>query len=79
MKKHGSSKFEFANDESDAEMLWQNRKEALYATLGANPGMRCWTTDVWFVSSSPSLPPYSFKRSALLMDETASLYPNYPN
>jgi D-lactate dehydrogenase (cytochrome) len=46
-KKHGSTRFEFAANDEDAETLWQNRKEALYATLSSHPGMKCWTTDVW--------------------------------
>jgi D-lactate dehydrogenase (cytochrome) len=46
-KKHGSTRFEFASSDEEAALLWQNRKEALYATLSSNPGMKCWTTDVW--------------------------------
>lgn len=50
VKKHGSDRFEFASTDQEAEDLWQNRKHALTSTMGANPGMRCWTTDVWFVN-----------------------------
>ena len=52
VKKHGSDRFEFASTDQEAEDLWQNRKHALTSTMGANPGMRCWTTDVWFVDFS---------------------------
>lgn len=45
--KHGSTQFEFAATEEEAQDLWQNRKYALSSTLAANPGARCWTTDVW--------------------------------
>lgn len=44
---HGSSCFEFASTDEEAQTLWQNRKYALISTLAANPGTRCWTTDVW--------------------------------
>ena len=47
VKKHGSSKFEFAKTAEEAENLWQNRKYALMSTFAAHPGAKCWTTDVW--------------------------------
>ncbi|KAG6333829.1 hypothetical protein ID866_5261 [Astraeus odoratus] len=46
VKKHGSSRFEFATTDEEADEIWQNRKYALMSTLGAHPGTRCWTTDV---------------------------------
>jgi D-lactate dehydrogenase (cytochrome) len=49
VKKHGSKNFEFASTDEEAEELWTNRKYALTSTMGAFPGMRCWTTDVWWV------------------------------
>ena len=49
VKTHGSQRFEFASGDEEAEALWQNRKEALFATLASHPGARCWTTDVWYV------------------------------
>ncbi|KAJ7789403.1 D-lactate dehydrogenase cytochrome oxidoreductase [Mycena olivaceomarginata] len=56
VKKHGSSKFEFAATEAEAENLWQNRKYALMSTLAAYPDSRCWTTDVCVpVSRLPQL------------------------
>lgn len=51
VKKHGSSRFKFAATDNEAYDLWQNRKYALTSTLAANPGTRCWTTDVWCVLS----------------------------
>lgn len=48
VKNHGSSHFKFASTEQEAEELWQNRKYALMSSIAAHPGMRCWTTDVWY-------------------------------
>lgn len=44
--KHGSSHFEFASTDEEAQEIWQNRKYALMSTLGAHLGTKCWTTDV---------------------------------
>ncbi|KAF7353665.1 D-lactate dehydrogenase [cytochrome], mitochondrial [Mycena venus] len=56
VKKHGSSKFEFASTDEEAETLWQNRKYALMSTMAAHPESRCWTTDVCVpVSRLPQL------------------------
>ncbi|KAJ7771621.1 D-lactate dehydrogenase cytochrome oxidoreductase [Mycena metata] len=56
VKKHGSSKFEFAATDEEAESLWQNRKYALNSTLAAYPDTKCWTTDVCVpVSRLPQL------------------------
>ncbi|THU76592.1 D-lactate dehydrogenase cytochrome oxidoreductase [Dendrothele bispora CBS 962.96] len=56
VKKHGSSRYEFASTEKEAEELWMNRKYALMSTMGAFSGMRCWTTDVCVpVSRLPQL------------------------
>ncbi|EGO21705.1 hypothetical protein SERLADRAFT_357529 [Serpula lacrymans var. lacrymans S7.9] len=46
VSKHGSSRFEFAATDQEAEDLWENRKYALHSTMAAHPGTRCWTTDV---------------------------------
>jgi len=46
-KKHKGSGFRFAGTDTEAEDLWRNRKYALTSSLGAYPGTRCWTTDVW--------------------------------
>ncbi|KAJ7491259.1 D-lactate dehydrogenase cytochrome oxidoreductase [Mycena latifolia] len=54
--KHGSTKFEFASTDEEAEDLWQNRKYALMSTLAAHPDSKCWTTDVCVpVSRLPQL------------------------
>lgn len=58
VKKHGSSRFEFACTEEEAEDMWQNRKYALMSTLAAYPGTRCWTTDVWSVCLDISSCPF---------------------
>ncbi|KAJ7072721.1 FAD-linked oxidase-like protein, partial [Mycena amicta] len=56
VKKHGSSKFEFAATAEEADNLWQNRKYALMSTLAAYPDSKCWTTDVCVpVSRLPEL------------------------
>ncbi|KAH9842942.1 FAD-linked oxidase-like protein [Rhodofomes roseus] len=44
--KHGSTRFEFAQTDEEAEELWESRKYALISTIGSEPGARCWTTDV---------------------------------
>ncbi|TFK55021.1 hypothetical protein OE88DRAFT_1653638 [Heliocybe sulcata] len=44
--KHGSTQFEFAATDEEADNLWQNRKYALTSTLSWIPGARGWTTDV---------------------------------
>lgn len=50
VKKHASSRFEFASTEEQAKEMWENRKMALFSSLQLEPGLRCWTTDVWFAS-----------------------------
>ena len=47
VKKHQGHHFAYASTEEQAEELWHNRKYALMSTIAANPGHRCWTTDVW--------------------------------
>lgn len=47
VRKHSSTRFEFAPTDEEAENLWENRKYALMSTLASHPEMRCWTTDVW--------------------------------
>jgi len=49
VKKHASSRFEFASTEEHAREMWENRKMALFSSLQLEPGLRCWTTDVWSV------------------------------
>jgi D-lactate dehydrogenase (cytochrome) len=50
VKKHASSRFEFASTEEQAKEMWENRKMALFSSLQLEQGLRCWTTDVWFIS-----------------------------
>ncbi|KAJ3534713.1 hypothetical protein NMY22_g6801 [Coprinellus aureogranulatus] len=55
-KKHGSTSFAFAASDAEADEMWTNRKYALMSTVAANPGYRCWTTDVCVpVSRLPEL------------------------
>ncbi|KAL4253874.1 D-lactate dehydrogenase (cytochrome) [Abortiporus biennis] len=57
VKKHGSSKFEFAGSADEAAEMWENRKYALMSTKESGPeGTRVWTTDVCVpVSKLPEL------------------------
>ncbi|KAK1223216.1 D-lactate ferricytochrome c oxidoreductase [Marasmius sp. AFHP31] len=62
VKKHSAQNFAFAKTDEEAEDLWEARKYALMSTLSANPGTRCWTTDVCVpVSRLPELV-YSTKK-----------------
>ncbi|KAF5324523.1 hypothetical protein D9611_004574 [Ephemerocybe angulata] len=55
-KKHGGTSFQFATSDAEADEMWTNRKYALMSTIAANPGYRCWTTDVCVpVSRLPEL------------------------
>jgi D-lactate dehydrogenase (cytochrome) len=56
IQRHGSSHFQFAATDTEAEDIWQNRKYALMSSLASEPGSRCWTTDVCVpVSRLPQL------------------------
>ena len=56
VRKHGSTQFQFAATEEEADDLWQNRKYALMSTMSTHPGSKCWTTDVCVpVSKLPQL------------------------
>ncbi|KAF9228758.1 hypothetical protein BS17DRAFT_209552 [Gyrodon lividus] len=56
VQRHGSTRFEFASTDQEAEDLWENRKYALVSTMASHPGMKCWTTDVCVpVSKLPQL------------------------
>ncbi|KAL0070584.1 D-lactate ferricytochrome c oxidoreductase [Marasmius tenuissimus] len=62
VKKHNGQNFAFATTDEEAEDLWEARKYALMSTLSANPGTKCWTTDVCVpVSRLPELV-YSTKK-----------------
>ena len=47
VERHGSTRFEFAATDEEADNLWENRKYALMSTLASHPETKCWTTDVW--------------------------------
>lgn len=50
VKKHGSSQFQYASTDQEANELWENRKYALMSTItSGGEGARVWTTDVWYV------------------------------
>ena len=50
-KKHGSSQFQYASTDQEANELWENRKYALMSTItSGGEGARVWTTDVWYAS-----------------------------
>ncbi|KAH8107142.1 D-lactate dehydrogenase cytochrome oxidoreductase [Cristinia sonorae] len=57
VKKHGSTKFQFAESDEEAAEIWENRKYALMSTITAGgEGARVWTTDVCVpVSHLPEL------------------------
>jgi len=56
VQSHGSTRFEFAATDEEADDIWENRKYALMSTLASHPGMKCWTTDVCVpVSKLPQL------------------------
>jgi len=48
-KRHGATTFESAKDQQEAEALWADRKNALFAGLALSPGCKSWPTDVWLV------------------------------
>ncbi|KAG9318167.1 D-lactate dehydrogenase cytochrome oxidoreductase [Chiua virens] len=56
VRRHNSTRFEFAATDEEADNLWENRKYALPSTLASHPGRKCWTTDVCVpVSKLPQL------------------------
>ena len=67
-KKHSSSRFEFASTEEHAREMWENRKMALFSSLQLEPGLRCWTTDVWF---APDL--YVLLRFVLIVGQRSGI------
>ena len=46
-KRHGATTFETAKNRQEAEALWADRKNALFAGLALLPGCKSWPTDVW--------------------------------
>ena len=49
-KRHGAVSFNAAKDQKEAEALWADRKNVLFAGLARAPGCKSWPTDVWWVS-----------------------------
>jgi len=52
-KRHGATTFEIAKNQEEAEALWADRKNALFAGLALLPGCKSWPTDVWLVPQQP--------------------------
>ncbi|KAH7890441.1 FAD-linked oxidase-like protein [Phlebopus sp. FC_14] len=56
ISKHGATDYRLAADEQDGELIWQDRKNALFAALAYRPGSKGWITDVCVpVSRLPDL------------------------
>ncbi|KAI5124080.1 hypothetical protein M0805_003907 [Coniferiporia weirii] len=56
VKRHGSSMFQFASTDGEADALWEARKYALMSVIASEEGSRAWTTDVCVpVSKLPQL------------------------
>lgn len=47
VKQHGSSAFQFAASDTEADALWDARKYALMSVIASEEDSRAWTTDVW--------------------------------
>jgi len=47
VKRYGATTFEITEDQHEAEALWADRKNALFAGLVLSPGCKSWPTDVW--------------------------------
>lgn len=45
--KHGATDYRLASDEQEGELIWQDRRNALFAGLAYRPGCKGWITDVW--------------------------------
>ncbi|KIJ62255.1 hypothetical protein HYDPIDRAFT_114740 [Hydnomerulius pinastri MD-312] len=56
ISKHGATDYRLASDEREGELIWQDRKNALFAGLAYRPGCKGWITDVCVpVSRLPDL------------------------
>ena len=50
VKKHGGSKFKCAKTEEEGDLIWQDRKNALFTALAyAGGDAKGWLTDVWYI------------------------------
>jgi D-lactate dehydrogenase (cytochrome) len=67
VKKHDGSKFKRAKTQEEGDLIWQDRKNALFTALAyAGADAKGWLTDVWCV------PPFSLPRL------TSDCYPKRP-
>ncbi|KAF8841526.1 hypothetical protein BDN67DRAFT_901391 [Paxillus ammoniavirescens] len=56
ISKHGATDYRMASDEQEGELIWQDRRNALFAGLAYRPGCKGWITDVCVpVSRLPDL------------------------
>ncbi|KAF9223160.1 hypothetical protein BS17DRAFT_706892 [Gyrodon lividus] len=56
ISKHGATNYRLASDEQEGELIWQDRRNALFAGLAYRPGCKGWITDVCVpVSRLPDL------------------------
>lgn len=44
---HGAADYRLAANEQEGELIWQDRRNALFAGLAYQPGCKGWITDVW--------------------------------
>lgn len=50
VKKHGGSKFKRAKTQEEGDLIWQDRKNALFTALAyAGGDAKGWLTDVWYI------------------------------
>ena len=51
VERYGATTFETAKNQQEAEELFADRKNALFAGLALLPGCKSWPTDIWWVRS----------------------------
>jgi len=52
VKKHGGSKFKRAKTQEEGDLIWKDRKDALFTSLAyAGGDAKGWLTDVWYTAS----------------------------
>jgi D-lactate dehydrogenase (cytochrome) len=50
VKKHGGSKFKRAKTQEEGDLIWQDRKNALFTAIAyAGGDAKGWLTDVWYM------------------------------
>ncbi len=50
VKKHGGSRFKRAKTQEEGDLIWQDRKNALFTALAyAGGDAKGWLTDVWYI------------------------------